>query len=118
MRDEVDIVQLENLASAGETPIDGGEEGAFEAGELGGGKAAYAGVMCIGAERIAVGFGGKGDSGDNEAMYGEGGYRKGWLARADLVDVVQDEEETCFLLNKKWDRHRWCRIASRRRLGW
>jgi len=116
MRDEVDVVQLEDFTGAGETPVDGGEEGAFEASELSGGKASHAGVMGVGAERIAVGFGGKGDSGDDEAMYGEGGYRKGWLARADLVDVVQDEEETGLLLNKKSVRHhRWCRIASRRR---
>jgi hypothetical protein len=98
MRDEVDVVQLEDLAGASETPIDGGEEGAFEAGELGGGKPAYARVVGVGAERIAVGFGGKGDGGDDEAMYGKGGYRKGWLACADLIDVVQDEEEAGLLL--------------------
>ena len=94
MRDEVDIVELEDLAGAGEAPIDGGEESAFEAGELRWGQAAYAGVVRVGAERVAVRFGGEGDGGNDEAVYGEGGYRKSWLARADLVNVVQDEEET------------------------
>jgi hypothetical protein len=92
--DEVDVVELEDLTCAGEAPIDGGEESAFEAGELGRGQTAYAGVMRVGAERVAVRFGGEGDGGDDEAVYGEGGYRKGWLASADLVNVVQDEEET------------------------
>ena len=30
-------------------------------------------------------------------MYGQGGYREVWLARADLVDVVQDKEQAGFL---------------------
>ena len=33
-------------------------------------------------------------------MDGQRGYRKGWLARADLVDVVQDEEQTGLLFNR------------------
>ncbi len=53
--------------------------------------------MCVGAEGIAVGFGGEGDCGDDKAVYGQGGYREGWLARADLVDVVQDEEQAGLL---------------------
>jgi hypothetical protein len=44
--------------------------------------------MRVCAERIAVRFGGEGDGGDDEAVYGQRGYRKSWLARADLVDVV------------------------------
>jgi hypothetical protein len=44
-----------------------------------------------------VRFGGEGDGGDDEAVYGQGGYREVWLARADLVDVVQDEEQAGFL---------------------
>jgi hypothetical protein len=92
--DEVDVVELEDLTGAGEAPIDGGEKGTFEAGELGGGQTAYAGVVSVCAERVAVRFGGEGNGGDDEAVYGEGGYRKCWLARADLVNVVQDEEET------------------------
>jgi hypothetical protein len=44
-----------------------------------------------------VRFGGEGDGGDDEAVYGQRGYREGWLARADLVDVVQDEEQTGLL---------------------
>jgi hypothetical protein len=31
VRDEVDVVELEDLAGAGEAPVDGGEEGALEA---------------------------------------------------------------------------------------
>lgn len=42
-------------------------------------------------------FGGEGDGRDDEAVYGQGGYRKSWLARADLVDVVQDEEQAGLL---------------------
>lgn len=53
--------------------------------------------MCVCAEGIAVRFGGEGDGGDDEAVYGQGGYREVWLARADLVDVVQDEEQAGFL---------------------
>ena len=86
--DEVDVVELEDLAGAGEAPLDGGEEGAFEASELGGREAADAGVVRVGAERVAVGFGGEGDGGDDEAVHGQGAYREGRLARADLVDVV------------------------------
>lgn len=53
--------------------------------------------MCVCAEGIALRFGGEGDGRDDEAVYGQGGYRKSWLARADLVDVVQDEEQTGLL---------------------
>lgn len=42
-------------------------------------------------------LGGEGDGGDDEAVYGQGGYRESWLARTDLVDVVQDEEQTGLL---------------------
>jgi hypothetical protein len=44
-----------------------------------------------------VGFGGEGDGGNDKAVYGQGGYREVWLARADLVDVVQDEEQAGLL---------------------
>jgi hypothetical protein len=53
--------------------------------------------MCVGAECIAVRFGGEGDGGDDETVYGQRRYREGWLARADLVDVVQDEEQAGLL---------------------
>ena len=53
--------------------------------------------MCVCAEGIALRFGGEGDGRDDEAVYGQGGYRKSWLARADLVDVVQDEEQAGLL---------------------
>jgi len=43
-------------------------------------------------------FGGEGDGGDDKAVYGQGGYREIWLSRADLVDVVQDEEQAGLLL--------------------
>ena len=95
--DEVDVVELEDLACAGEAPLDGGEKGAFEAGELGGCEAADAGVVRVGAERVAVGFGGEGDGGDDEAVHGQGAYRESRLARADLVDVVQDEKQAGLL---------------------
>lgn len=95
--DEVDVVELEDLAGAGEAPVDGGKEGAFEAGELGGREAADAGVVRVGAERVAVGFGGEGDGGDDEAVHGQGAYRECRLARADLVDVVQDEKQAGLL---------------------
>jgi hypothetical protein len=88
MGDEVDVVELKDLAGAGEAPVYGGEEGAFEAGELGGREAADAGVVGVCAEGVAVGFGGEGDGGDDEAVDGQGAYREGRLARADLVDVV------------------------------
>lgn len=38
-------------------------------------------------------------------MYGQRRYREGWLARADLVDVVQDEEQTGLLFD-------WMRPSS------
>ena len=101
MRDEVDVVELEDLAGAGEAPVDSSEKGALEAGELSRGEAAHTGVVCVSAERVAVGFGGEGDGGDDEAVHGQGGYRKGWLARADLVDVVQDEEQAGLLFDNK-----------------
>jgi hypothetical protein len=43
---------------------------------------------------------------------GQGAYREGRLARADLVDVVQDEKQACLL--RGWDFCRWlvC-VASR-----
>jgi len=88
VRDEVDVVELEDFAGAGEAPVDSGEEGAFEPCELGGSETANARVVSIGAERVAVGFGGEGDGGDDESMNGQGGYREGRFARADLVDVV------------------------------
>jgi len=53
--------------------------------------------VCVCAEGIALRFGGEGDGRDDEAVYGQGGYRKSWLARADLVDVVQDEEQAGLL---------------------
>jgi hypothetical protein len=52
-----------------------------------------------------VRFGGEGDGGDDEAVYGQRGYREGWLARADLVDVVQDEEQAGLLFE-------WIRPSS------
>jgi hypothetical protein len=88
MRDEVDVVELEDLAGAGEAPVDRGEESALETGELRGSKAADARVVCVGAERVAVWFGGEGDSGDDKAVNGQGGYRECWFAGADLVDIV------------------------------
>ena len=54
MRDEVVVVELEDLAGAGEAPVHGREEGALEAGELGGGEAADPRVVRVGAERVAV----------------------------------------------------------------
>jgi hypothetical protein len=54
MRDEVDVVELEDLAGAGEAPVDRGEEGALETGELRGRKAPDARVVRVGAERVAV----------------------------------------------------------------
>lgn len=61
--------------------------------------------MCVCAEGIAVRFGGEGDGGDDEAVDGQRGYREGWLARADLVDVVQDEEQAGLLFE-------WIRPSS------
>ena len=54
MRNEVDVVELEDLAGTNEAPVDGGEEGALEAGELCWGQAADPRVVRIGAERVAV----------------------------------------------------------------
>jgi hypothetical protein len=70
MGDEVDVVELKDLAGAGETPVDGGEECTFETGDFGWGEAAYAGVVRVCAEGVAVGFGGEGDGGDDEAVDG------------------------------------------------
>lgn len=53
--------------------------------------------MCVGAKSVAVGFGGKGYGGDDKAVYGQRGYRESWLARADLVDVVQNEDQASLL---------------------
>jgi len=68
---EVYVVELEDLAGAGEAPVDGCEEGALEARKLGGGETAYAGVVRVSAERVAVRFGGKGNGRDNEAVHGQ-----------------------------------------------
>ncbi len=111
--DEVDVVELEDLAGAREAPVDGGEKGALEAGEFGRGEATDAGVVRVGAEGIAVGFGGEGDGGDDEAVDGQGAYREGRLARADLVDVVQDEEQAGLLCGCAR-----CRLSSLRRIAW
>jgi hypothetical protein len=54
MRDEVDVVELEDLAGAGEAPVDRSEEGALETGELRGRKAPDARIVRVGAERVAV----------------------------------------------------------------
>ena len=54
VRDEIDVVQLEDLVCAGEAPIDGGEEGSLKAGELGRSKAADARIVRVRAERVAV----------------------------------------------------------------
>ena len=54
MCDEVDVVELEDLVGAGEAPIDGGEEGALEAGEFGRSEAADARIVRVRAERVAV----------------------------------------------------------------
>ena len=54
MCDEVDVVELEDLAGAGEAPVDGGEESALEAGELRRSEAADARVVSVGAERVTV----------------------------------------------------------------
>ena len=110
--DEVDVVELEDLAGAREAPVDGGEKGALEAGEFGGGEAADAGVVRVGAEGVAVGFGGEGDGGDDEAVDGQGAYREGRLARADLVYVVQDEEQAGLLCGCAR-----CRLSSLRRIA-
>jgi hypothetical protein len=58
MRDEVDVVELEDLACAGESPVDRSEEGALETGELRGRKAADARVVHIGVEHVAMWHGG------------------------------------------------------------
>ena len=54
MRDEVDVVELEDLAGGGEAPVDRGEEGALETGELRRSEAAHARVVSVGTERVAV----------------------------------------------------------------
>ena len=54
MRDEVDVVELEDFVGAGEAPVDGREEGALETGKLGRREAADTRVMRVGAERVAV----------------------------------------------------------------
>ena len=54
MGDEVDVVELKDLAGAGEAPVDRGEEGALETGELGGSETADARVVRVGAESVAV----------------------------------------------------------------
>jgi hypothetical protein len=51
VRDWVDIVESGGLVGAREAPVDGGEEGALEAGKFGGPDAPDA---CVGAERVAV----------------------------------------------------------------
>ena len=61
--------------------------------------------MCVGAEGVAMGFGGEGYGGDDKAVYGQRRYRESWLARADLVDVVQNEEQTSLLFE-------WMRPSS------
>ena len=74
--------------SAGEAPVDAGEEGALEVSELGGSEAADARIGHIGAQCVAVLLGGVGDGRDDEVVHGQGGYRKGRPKRTDLVDVV------------------------------
>ena len=75
MRDEPDVVELENLMSAGEALVDGGEEGALEASELGRSETGDARAGRIGAEPVAVLLGGVGDCRDDEAVHSQGGNR-------------------------------------------
>ena len=86
--DKADEVELENLMSAGEAPIDGSEKGALKVSELGGSEAADVQVGCIGAECVAVLPGEVGDGRDDEVVHGQRGYRKGRPGRTYLVDVV------------------------------
>ena len=76
-----------------EAPVDHAEELALEHVELGHGDAADLGVEAVGAERVAERLAGHGDGGDDEAVAGEGGEREERVARADLVDVVQGDQE-------------------------
>ena len=71
-RDEVDVVELNDLMSAGEAPVDGGEEGALEGGDLSGSEAAHARLGRVGAESIAMLLRGEGDGRDDQAVHGQG----------------------------------------------
>ena len=77
VRDEADVVQLENFMSAGEAPVDGGEEGVLEVGDLGGSDAMHAHIGHFGAEPIAVLLGGEGNGRYNQAGHSQGGYHEG-----------------------------------------
>jgi hypothetical protein len=95
--DKVDVVFLERFAGAGKMPIDRMEELAFEDVEFCDGNTADAGVEAVGAENVAEALAGDGDGGDDEAVAGEGGEREERHAGADLVDVVEGDEEAGFL---------------------
>ena len=77
MRDEADVVQLENFMSAGEAPVNGGEEGTLKVGNLGGSNAVHARIGRFGAEPVAVLLGGEGNGRYDQAGHGQGGYHEG-----------------------------------------
>ena len=63
--------------SAGEAPVDGGEEGTLKVGNLGRSNATHAHMGHFGAEPVAVLLGGEGNGRYDQAGHGQGGYHEG-----------------------------------------
>lgn len=81
-----------------EPPVDRLEELALEHVELRDADAADFGVEVVGAECVAEALARDGDGRDDEAVAGEGREGEEGHPRAYLVNVVQREQETRFLL--------------------
>jgi hypothetical protein len=73
------------------------EELPLEDVQLVDGYAAHSGVEIVGAENIAEALAGDGDGCDNEAVAGERRKREERHASADLVNVMECDQETSFL---------------------
>lgn len=81
----------------GQVPVDEGEELALEQIEFLDARAANLCVVAVRAEDVAEGLRGDCDGRDDEAMDGERRNHEARVTRADLVNVMQRDEETRFL---------------------
>lgn len=84
-----------------EAPVNHGEKLSFEEVQLGHGDAADLRVMRVCAEGVAKSLAGDRDRGNHEAVAGERRQRELWPLGADLVHVVQREEQARFLGSPK-----------------
>ena len=80
-----------------QTPIYHGKELALEDVEFRDGYAAYSGVEIVGTKGIAETLAGDRDGRDDETMASQGREGEHGHARADLVNIVEGEQEDRFL---------------------